>query len=140
MLESNYNEIKLNQRCPHCNGELMQLSSVDPTSFDFQTKTKIVCINCHRELQRSDLKVTEPIEEKNKGIELPKGGMMGWICPKCGKGLSPFVGVCPCSISTEATWTTNSTSTVKIRDTGNCSLSDLEHNLEKGLYTYKNGF
>lgn len=109
MLESNYNEIKLTQRCPHCNGELMQLSYIDPTSFDFQTKTKIVCTNCHRELQRSDLKVTEPIEEKNKGIELPNGAMMGWICPKCGRALSPYTSECPCSIKYELTCDSNST-------------------------------
>ena len=103
MLESNYNEIKLTQRCPHCNGELMQLSYLDPVSCGFQTKTKIICTKCHRELQKSDLKVTEPIEAKNEGIELPNGAMMGWICPKCGKSLSPYVNECPCSIKYEVT-------------------------------------
>ena len=26
----------------------------------------------------------------------PEGGMVGWICPVCGRGLSPFTYVCPC--------------------------------------------
>ena len=25
----------------------------------------------------------------------PKG-MLGWICPVCGRGLSPFTSMCPC--------------------------------------------
>lgn len=24
------------------------------------------------------------------------GGMIGWVCPVCGRGLSPFTSVCPC--------------------------------------------
>jgi hypothetical protein len=24
------------------------------------------------------------------------GGPTGWICPKCGRGVSPFEKVCPC--------------------------------------------
>lgn len=122
-MKSNYNEIKLGQKCPKCNkGELMQLSCLDPMSFDFQTKTKIVCTNCHRELQKSDLKVTEPIEEKKEDIELPNGAMMGWICPKCSRVLSPYTSECPCSIQYNITYDSNSTSPLKIEDIGNCEV------------------
>ncbi len=123
MLESNYIKVKLSQRCPHCDGELIQLSYTDPMSFDFQTKTKIVCTNCHRELQRSDLKVTEPIEEKNEGIELPNGAMIGWICPKCGRSLSPYVTECPCYIKYDITCDSNLTAPpLNIKDIGNCEV------------------
>ena len=26
----------------------------------------------------------------------PAPKMTGWICPTCGRGLSPFIAVCPC--------------------------------------------
>ena len=32
-----------------------------------------------------------------------KDGMVGWVCPICGKGLSPFTYVCPCK-STVTNW------------------------------------
>lgn len=103
-MQNNNVEVKLSQRCPHCNGELMQLSYLDPINFDYQTKTKIICTNCHKELQRSDLKVTEPIEQINEqSTEMPNGAMMGWICPKCGRALSPYTNECPCSIKYEFT-------------------------------------
>ena len=34
---------------------------------------------------------TNPSTEKTNP---PK--MVGWICPVCGRGLSPFTSVCPC--------------------------------------------
>ena len=32
-----------------------------------------------------------PLEEQ------PKPQMTGWVCPVCGRGLSPFTSVCPCN-------------------------------------------
>lgn len=40
------------------------------------------------------------ISQTTDGIEWTKTSdppkMMGWICPVCGRGLSPFTAVCPC--------------------------------------------
>ena len=37
-------------------------------------------------------------------------GQYGWICPKCGRVLAPFVPECPCRGQGPETWTTTSTS------------------------------
>ena len=34
--------------------------------------------------------IEETPKEENKG-----GGLMGWICPKCGRCYSPFTSMCP---------------------------------------------
>lgn len=39
-------------------------------------------------------KTTLTNENISETINAPK--MMGWICPVCGRGLSPFTTVCPC--------------------------------------------
>lgn len=33
----------------------------------------------------------------------PMGGLMGWICPVCGRGLSPYTDSCPCTVKWEIT-------------------------------------
>ena len=33
----------------------------------------------------------------------PNFGQQGWICPVCGRGLAPWVSVCPCNDKFEVT-------------------------------------
>ena len=43
----------------------------------------------------------------------PAGGLLGWICPKCGTALSPFVNYCiKCSGNWEITCDTDTSSEV----------------------------
>lgn len=39
----------------------------------------------------------------NNNEPAPSGGLMGWICPVCGRGLSPYTSSCPCAINREIT-------------------------------------
>lgn len=41
-------------------------------------------------------------DTKSETTNPPK--MIGWICPVCGRGLSPFTSVCPCKGFMEGKW------------------------------------
>lgn len=46
----------------------------------------------------------ETIKKDNTNMSEPSsGGLMGWICPVCGRGLSPYTSSCPCAINREIT-------------------------------------
>lgn len=54
---------------------------------DTETGHHVIKMNSNQEIKKE-----EPVM-----INAPQtGGLMGWICPVCGRGLSPFTSVCPC--------------------------------------------
>ena len=45
------------------------------------------------------------------GNENKNGMIYGWICPVCGKSISPYISYCNCKFNEYSTPTCNSTST-----------------------------
>ena len=46
----------------------------------------------------------DPTGENTKSETTNPPKMIGWICPVCGRGLSPFTSVCPCKGFVEGKW------------------------------------
>lgn len=56
------------------------------------TKQSDYCPECEvAEIQKADLKTTYTKLDSQ----------VGWICPICGRGLSPYTNCCPCKVSSE---------------------------------------
>lgn len=66
----------------------------------FTTVKSNYCPNCGKHMEGGKCERLTASESKASGIDKsevynpPK--MVGWICPVCGQGLSPFTAVCPC--------------------------------------------
>ena len=50
-----------------------------------------------------DVSTTPKIDQiASETIDPPK--MVGWICPVCGRGLSPYTTICPCKGWIDGKW------------------------------------
>lgn len=48
-----------------------------------------------------DCEATEAIKVNLKATYVEMEPQVGWICPVCGRGLSPWTNCCPCKVSSE---------------------------------------
>jgi len=88
--------------CPRCNAEMTNI-----------TGGNYYCQKCGMaidDLVLRDYKGTSNIAIEKITPNTPEVkpfGMTGWICPKCNRGISPFVNVCPCTNYTSNLATVN---------------------------------
>lgn len=75
-------------------------------TFSSHTNGPEICWDCYmKDINDYIENKPETCNISNCDIPMPQGfGQQGWICPKCGRGVSPFVGVCPCSSDLQITY------------------------------------
>jgi protein-arginine kinase activator protein McsA len=79
------NPAKYSYCCDHC-GEVGFLNCEDVDIIDTNINDKISNIKGLSE----DINIVNTPKKEDKG-----GGLMGWVCPKCGRCYSPFTSMCP---------------------------------------------
>lgn len=132
-------------KCPVCSNWLF---------LDTETGEKRCTICGYSESSISNLPKTATNDLVNRPENNP-GGLIGWICPKCGRGLSPFTNYCPCSVKWEITCGTNLTNSNTVsQNKQNVQDSKFVQtinalnkgelppigNSDEGLHTHKNGW
>lgn len=76
---------------------------------------------------------------KNDTSNAGTGGLMGWICPVCGRGLSPYTNSCPCVLNREITCGTGTAAQI-VEALNRGELPSLSLNNDDGLYIHKYGY
>ena len=132
-------------KCPVCSNWLF---------LDTETGEKRCTICGYVEVINTNLPKTATNDLVNRPENNPSG-LMGWICPKCGRGLSPFTNYCPCSVNWEITFGTNLTNSNTVsqhkQNLQDAKFMQIVDSLDKGelppignsdegLHTHKNGW
>jgi hypothetical protein len=79
------NPAKYSYCCDHC-GEVGFINCEDVDIIDTNINDKI----SHIKGLSDDINIVNTPKKEDKG-----GGLMGWVCPKCGRCYSPFTSMCP---------------------------------------------
>ena len=75
-------------KCPKCGSHEVEVEwGMCLTSYPAQFRAH--CKTCESSFLTSEVSNIIP---QTQGFEAPKG----WICPVCGRGVAPYVQVCPC--------------------------------------------
>lgn len=87
-------EIKFNDCCPS--------SYIDKLDVIFEKQKKENKMYNEQNIGTTQTGTTQTSETESVTINPPK--IVGWICPICGRGLSPYTTACPCKGWFEGKW------------------------------------
>jgi hypothetical protein len=77
-------------------------TQIQPTPIVSGDKAKEIEKTIETSYNQED--IDKAMEKLNREFAAaPSGGLMGWICPVCGRGLSPYTSSCPCAVKWEIT-------------------------------------
>jgi hypothetical protein len=106
------------------------------------------CIRCGRKMENTtggnyhcpscNTVVNDLVYRPSEWKPFPQdfGKQEGWICPVCGRGVAPWVGVCPCQSDWKITYGT----ATSINNDGNSQSTVTDMNSEWNQYsTYTEG-
>ena len=78
-------------KCPKCGSYDVEVDfGMGLTSYPVQFRAH--CKTCKSSFLTSEVSNIAKSAFQTPGFEAPKG----WICPVCGRGVAPYVQVCPC--------------------------------------------